>query len=51
MVRRAPPLALPIAPAIARGDQFFLKLQPFVGRHGRLLALGRQAWRAIEGRT
>jgi hypothetical protein len=30
--RAAPPLALPIAPAIARGNQFFLKLQSFVGR-------------------
>jgi hypothetical protein len=37
-----PPLALLIAPAIARGNQFFLKLQSFVGRHGRLLALRRQ---------
>ena len=40
--RAASPLALPIAPAIARGNQFFLKLQSFVGRHGRLLALRRQ---------
>jgi len=29
---RSAPLALPIAPAIARGNQFFLKLQSFVGR-------------------
>jgi hypothetical protein len=28
--------------AIARGDQFFLKLQPFVGCHGGLFALRRQ---------
>jgi len=27
---------------IARGDQFFLKLQPFVQRHGGLFALRRQ---------
>jgi len=27
---------------IARGDQFFLKLQPFVGCHGGLFALRRQ---------
>jgi len=28
--------------AITRGDQFILKLQQFVGRHGGLLALRRQ---------
>jgi hypothetical protein len=28
--------------AIARGDQFFLKLQPFVGCHGGFFALRRQ---------
>jgi hypothetical protein len=28
--------------AITRGDQFFLELRPFVGRHGRLLGLRRQ---------
>jgi hypothetical protein len=28
--------------AIAGGDQSFLKLQPFVGRHGRFLAFRRQ---------
>src|SRR5712671_5726307 len=28
--------------AIARGDQFLLKLQPFVGCHGGFFALGRQ---------
>ena len=28
--------------AIARGDQFFLKLQPIVGCHGGLFALRRQ---------
>src|ERR1700738_4578039 len=28
--------------AIARGDQLFLKLQPFVCRHGRLLVPRRQ---------
>ena len=31
----------------ARSDQFFLKLQPFVGRHGRLLPLRRQI---LDGR-
>jgi hypothetical protein len=28
--------------AVARGNQFFLKLQPFVGCHGALFALGRR---------
>jgi len=28
--------------AIARGDQFFLELRPFVGCHGGLFALRRQ---------
>ena len=48
-VRRAQrPLWLErLRPAIARSDQFFLKLQPFVGRHGRLLALRRQI---LDGR-
>jgi hypothetical protein len=34
--------------AIAHGDQFFLELRPFVGRHHRLLALGHIFYRKIN---